>query len=94
MPTNATIETCYAKINWTLTNKKAGAQRAKKLLELCQKYSVNIEDVKIEQHTDYRWGYNAKNRFQIGGTNSTKRGRAIDKFWAIIPLDAVNGRAA
>lgn len=84
-----TIEQCYAKIEWTLTDKKAGGQRAKKLLDLCKKYGVDLDAVKIEQHNDYRWGYTAKNRFQIGGTNSTKTGRAIDKFWAVLPMDAV-----
>jgi hypothetical protein len=88
MATNATIETCYKKIEFTLSDKNRGGLRAQKLLELCEKYSVNLDDVKIEQHKDYRWGYNGKNRFQIGGSNN-RGGRAIVKFWAVLPMDAV-----
>lgn len=84
-----TIEECYAKIEWTLSDKKAGGLRALKVFEICQKYGIELDEVKIEQHNDYRWGWTAKNRFQIGGTNSTRTGRAIDKFWAVIPMSAV-----
>lgn len=83
------FERALDKVAWTVWHRNRGRQRAANLLRYCRERNLSLDDVVVEEHTDYYWA-NRRNRTPrekqakvIGYTNSTSGGYPVAIYWVM-----------
>ncbi len=87
---NTDFEHALDLVEWTVGGVRwRGKRRAENVLSYCRKNHLSLDDVVIEEHTDYYWP-DRRNRLDnerraecIGYTNSKWRGYPLGIYWVM-----------
>ncbi len=75
----------------TNRNANRGKERIKKINKYLKKNKLKLNEVKLENHADYKWNkrrnrkQNEKRAISIGQTNSRYSSRVVIENWWVVP---------